>query len=60
MRVMIHEYTVKTQDSGPYGITRGKDAAMWFTEQRGNRIGRINEAGEITSFNLPTENGLRK
>lgn len=43
-------------DSGPYGITVGKDGALWFTEQKGNRIGRINANGEINSFPIPTAN----
>ncbi len=29
----------------PGGITAGPDGALWFTEENGNRLGRINTAG---------------
>ena len=38
---------------GPYGITLGPDDALWFTEIRGNAIGRITTAGVITEYPLP-------
>lgn len=56
MRITIQEYVVNEIDSGPYGITVGKDGALWFTEQKGNQIGRINATGEINSFPIPTAN----
>ncbi|PGD61974.1 Virginiamycin B lyase, partial [Bacillus toyonensis] len=56
MRITIQEYVVNEIDSGPYGITVGKDGALWFTEQKGNRISRINANGEINSFPIPTAN----
>lgn len=34
MRHTIIEYAVGNHESGPYGITAGKDGAIWFTEQR--------------------------
>ena len=34
-------------------ITAGPDGALWFTEQSGNRIGRITTLGQITEFTLP-------
>ena len=36
--------------SGPTGITAGPDGNVWFTEQFGNRIGRITPAGVVTEF----------
>ena len=34
----------------PAGITAGPDGAIWFTEENGNRIGRITTGGAITEF----------
>ncbi|HSX98017.1 MAG TPA: virginiamycin B lyase, partial [Streptomyces sp.] len=52
--VSITEFPVSDAEAGPYGITTGPDGALWFTEFRGHRIGRITTAGEATSFALPT------
>lgn len=47
----IIEHAVDIPDSGPYGIAPGKDGAMWFTQQKGNHIGRIDPAGvKIVSY----------
>ncbi len=40
--------------STPFGITLGPDGALWFTQQGNNRIGRITQAGVITSFLITT------
>ena len=37
----IREFPLPTPNSGPGGITTGPDGVLWFTEQTGNRIGRI-------------------
>src|SRR5450432_3397082 len=34
----------------PYGIARGPDGNLWFTEFGGNRIGRITPSGVVTEF----------
>lgn len=44
------------KDSGPYGITAGKDGALWFTQHKANQIGRITVNGEVTPFVVPTPN----
>jgi streptogramin lyase len=36
--------------SAPFGITAGPDGNLWFTEQQGNRIGRITPNGVVTEF----------
>lgn len=54
MQVTIREYSIFGADSGPYQITVGLDGALWFTEQKGNRIGRISLNGEIDGFHVPT------
>ena len=44
-----------TANSGPAGITVGRDGALWFIEQIGNNIGRITTAGAVTeTFTQPT------
>ncbi|KHF31983.1 Virginiamycin B lyase [Paenibacillus sp. P1XP2] len=54
MKTTFVEYAVSKPESGPYGIACGKDGALWFTEQKGNRIGRITDGGEMSSFEVPT------
>ncbi|PEB61847.1 Virginiamycin B lyase, partial [Priestia megaterium] len=39
MRINIEEYELPHIDSGPYGITTGKDGALWFTQHKANQIG---------------------
>ena len=34
-------FSTPTAASEPRGITSGPDGAIWFTEQKGNKIGRI-------------------
>jgi virginiamycin B lyase len=38
-------------------IARGADNNMWYTENLGERIGRITEAGVVTQFKLPAASG---
>jgi streptogramin lyase len=49
MEVKILEFKLPHVDSGPYGITFGSDGTYWFTEQRGNRIGRMTADGKRLS-----------
>jgi len=44
----IARFPLPNPDSQPYEIMVGPDGNLWFTEDRGNRIGRITPAGEIT------------
>jgi streptogramin lyase len=48
------EYPIPTAGSIPLHITAGPDGALWFTEYRGNKIGRITTAGVITEYPVPT------
>lgn len=50
----IHEFPVPTADSSPLGIAGGPDCAVWFTEAKGNKIGRISLRGEIIEYAVPT------
>jgi virginiamycin B lyase len=36
----------------PFAIVRGPDGAMWFTENGGNRIGRLTVDGELSEYFL--------
>ncbi len=49
----ITEFPLPATGRLPVGICAGPDGALWFTEQNGNRIGRITTAGVITEFPLP-------
>jgi streptogramin lyase len=50
----ITEFPIPTAGSDPSGIATGPDGAVWFTEFRGNRIGRITTAGVVSEFAIPT------
>src|SRR5579871_2281336 len=50
----ITEFALPHAESLPYGIAKGPDGNIWFTEQTGNRIGRITTSGAITEFELPS------
>src|SRR5437667_256048 len=48
------EYPVPTTNSQPEYITSGPDGNLWFTENLGNKIGRITTGGVITEYAIPT------
>jgi streptogramin lyase len=50
------EFAVPTGSSQPLDITTGPDGNLWFTENEGNKIGRITPSGSITEFAVPTSN----
>jgi streptogramin lyase len=52
----ITEFPLPRSGADPYGIVAGPDGAVWFTEFRGNRIGRITTAGVVSEFATPTPN----
>jgi streptogramin lyase len=41
----------------PAGISAGSDGNVWFTEENGNRIGRITPGGAITEFTAGLSSG---
>jgi streptogramin lyase len=53
---VITEFPVPTANSLPNGIAAGPDGNLWFTEQSGNKIGRITTASVFTEFTVPTVN----
>jgi streptogramin lyase len=49
--IPITEFTAGiTSGSNPAGIAAGPDGNLWFTENTGNRIGRITPSGTVTEF----------
>ena len=52
----IVEFTIPTPNAGAYDIALGGDGNVWFTEETGNKIGRITTEGVITDYALPTAN----
>lgn len=50
----ITEFPVPSANSQPFGIAKGADNALWFTETTDDRIGRITTDGAITQFGVPT------
>jgi virginiamycin B lyase len=55
----ITEFVIPTANSeplwyGPFGISKGPDGNLWFTEHWANKIGRITPAGSIAEFEIPS------
>ena len=46
----ISEVATPTTGSSPADITVGPDGDLWFTEESGDRIGRITPSGTVTEF----------
>jgi virginiamycin B lyase len=40
--------------STPQAVAAGPDGAVWFTEECGNRIGRLAPSGQISEYTVPT------
>jgi virginiamycin B lyase len=49
----VTEFDIPTSASAPAGIVSGPDGNLWFTENLGNKIGRLTTAGAITEYPLP-------
>src|SRR6266704_2097659 len=50
----ISEFSIPTVKALPAGIGSGPDGNLWFTEDEGNKIGRITPKGTISQFPIPT------
>lgn len=48
------EFAVPTANSQPEGIARGSDGYLYFTEEAGDKIGKMTTAGSFTETALPT------
>jgi virginiamycin B lyase len=49
----LAEYTVPTPNALPGHIVLGTDGSLWFTEDRGARVGRVTAGGRVTEVPLP-------
>ena len=52
------EYLIPTPGAKPVGIVTGPDGNLWFTEQSGNKIGKVTPAGVFTEYPVPTAGSL--
>ncbi len=52
-QITINQYPLSDPNSVPQGIVAGPDGALWFTENFGNKIGRMTTGGAITEYVLP-------
>jgi streptogramin lyase len=50
----IVEFTIPTAASTPSAITTGADHNLWFTENVGNKIGKLTRDGLFTEYSPPT------
>jgi len=50
----VTEFDTPTSGSAPAGIVSGPDGNLWFTENLGNKIGRLTTAGVITEYPVPS------
>ncbi len=61
-RTVTEYHTGITANSKPWGIAKGPDGNLWFTESTGNRIGQITTAGVVHEFSngsTTPDKGLR-
>jgi streptogramin lyase len=53
---VIDEFPVPSQGASPWGITVGRDGALWFTEARPGRIGRLDPRQPLAVRDFPLPN----
>jgi virginiamycin B lyase len=49
----IQDFPVPTPDSGLTDVAAGRDGSIWFSEQKGYKVGRITTSGQITEWTIP-------
>jgi virginiamycin B lyase len=52
-KIPFKTFKVPTVDASPTGIAVGPDRALWFTELRANKIGRVTTSGAFNEYRLP-------
>ena len=52
--IAIHSRQVGAINPHPHGLTVAKDGALWFTGKLSNTVGRVDTAGEVCHFVLPS------
>lgn len=53
---VLATYPIPTASSSPTEIIGAPDGTLWFTEFKGNKLGRITTSGTITEYPIPTPN----
>ncbi|HVS45491.1 MAG TPA: hypothetical protein VMS32_02385 [Verrucomicrobiae bacterium] len=51
---VITEYALPTNPSVPSQVAAGPDGNLWFTENSGDKIGKITTTGTITEYQVPS------
>ena len=51
---ILFDIAHSTSSSEPWRLAAGSDGNVWFTEQTGNKIGRMTPSGTVTEFAMPT------
>src|SRR5207253_10516315 len=51
----VNEITVPSLDSAPTGIAVGPAGTVWFVENTGSAVGRIDSSGKVTEFAVPPD-----
>src|SRR5713226_8098295 len=54
VQATFSEFFIPTPGAEPADITQGPGETLWFTEELGNKIGRITPRGDFTEYLLPT------
>ena len=53
----LKQFPIPTSNSFPVGIAIAADGSVWFTEQQGHQIGRLDpKSGKIVEYKTPTPN----
>ena len=51
----IEEITIPTETAWPTGLDQAADDSLWFSETKGDKIGRLGSDGTVTEIRIPTE-----
>lgn len=51
----VQDFPVPTPDAKLTDIATGKDGSIWFSEQKGYKVGRITTSGQITEWTIPRQ-----
>lgn len=51
----VQLFAVPSADSGLQHIAVGSDGALWFTERKAGKVGRITTSGQIAEYPIPND-----
>jgi streptogramin lyase len=55
---VVKTFAIKTAKSGPTGVVMGADGNAWFSENAGNKIGRLSSASGHSSYVIVNDHGF--